>query len=105
LAAAAAAVAAHGTRVVHHVADVGDAAQVAVLVEAAASDLGGLDLLVVNAGGPPVGRFADVDDAAWRTAFELTLMSAVRLIRAAPAAAYVTGQTVAVDGGVIRATL
>lgn len=84
LAEAAAAVAAHGTRVLQQTADVSDPAQIDALVEATAAGLGRIDLLVVNAGGPPPGRFADLDDdALWRTAFELTLMSAVRLIRAA----------------------
>ena len=35
---------------------------------------GGIDSLVVNAGGPPPGRFADLDDAKWQAAVELTLM-------------------------------
>jgi len=43
---------------------------------------GGIDCLVVNAGGPPVGGFDDFDDAAWQSAFDLTLMSAIRMIRA-----------------------
>jgi 3-oxoacyl-[acyl-carrier protein] reductase len=42
---------------------------------------GGVDMLVVNAGGPPSGNFDDFDDDAWQAAFELTLMSAVRMIR------------------------
>ena len=40
-----------------------------------------IDGLVVNAGGPPPGSFDDFSDAEWQSAFELTLMSAVRLIR------------------------
>lgn len=40
------------------------------------------DVLVVNAGGPPSLSFEEVDDATWQAAFELTLMSAVRLTRA-----------------------
>lgn len=45
--------------------------------------LGGLDLLVTNSGGPPSGRFEKFDDDAWQAAFELNLLSHVRLIRAA----------------------
>jgi len=56
----------------------GPAAAVAAAVEA----FGGLDLLVVNSGGPPAGRFEDVDETAWQTAIEGTLWSAVRLLRA-----------------------
>ena len=42
---------------------------------------GGIDGLVVNAGGPPAGLFDDFDDSAWQAAFELTLLSSVRMIR------------------------
>lgn len=45
------------------------------------SRFGQVDGLVVNAGGPPAGRFDDFDEDAWYDAFELTLMSAVRMIR------------------------
>ncbi len=40
-----------------------------------------IDGLVVNAGGPPPGNFDDFSDNDWESAFNLTLMSAVRLIR------------------------
>lgn len=40
-----------------------------------------IDGLVVNAGGPPPGNFDSFNDADWQTAFNLTLMSAVRMIR------------------------
>ncbi len=55
----------------------------ATAVAAAVEALGGLDLLVVNSGGPPPGRFEDLDDAAWQRALDGTLWSAVRIIRAA----------------------
>src|SRR5258706_6775944 len=42
-----------------------------------------IDILIVNAGGPPPGRFDDLDDAAWQKAVDLTLFSAVRLTRLA----------------------
>jgi 3-oxoacyl-[acyl-carrier protein] reductase len=44
---------------------------------------GRLDIVVNNAGGPPAGDFDDFDDDAWRAAWELTLMSALRLTRLA----------------------
>ncbi len=44
---------------------------------------GRLDVLVSNAGGPPPGAFAAVTDEQWSSAFELTLMSAVRSFRLA----------------------
>ena len=45
-------------------------------------DFGTIDGLVVNAGGPPAGTFDKFDDDAWTNAFNLTLLSAVRMIRA-----------------------
>ena len=44
-------------------------------------EFGCVDKLVVNAGGPPTGKFEDFSDNDWQAAFELTLLSAVRMIR------------------------
>ncbi len=44
---------------------------------------GVLDGLYINAGGPSPGTFDKLDDNDWRAAFELTLMSAVRLTKEA----------------------
>jgi 3-oxoacyl-[acyl-carrier protein] reductase len=44
---------------------------------------GKLDGLVVNAGGPPAAYFKELTDEQWQSAFELTLMSTVRMVRAA----------------------
>jgi 3-oxoacyl-[acyl-carrier protein] reductase len=52
-------------------------------VEAATAALGGLDILVCNAGGPPPGTFESTPLEAWDAGYHLTLMSAVRLARAA----------------------
>src|SRR5699024_4340933 len=40
-----------------------------------------IDILINNAGGPPAGSFMDMDDADWYHAFELNLLSFVRMIR------------------------
>ena len=45
------------------------------------SRFGGVDLVFVNTGGPPAGTALSFDDAAWTNAFELLLLSAVRLVR------------------------
>ncbi|MBI5670547.1 MAG: SDR family oxidoreductase [Chloroflexi bacterium] len=44
---------------------------------------GVIDALFINAGGPPPGLIKDITDEQWQAAFELTLMSAIRMIRAA----------------------
>jgi 3-oxoacyl-[acyl-carrier protein] reductase len=44
---------------------------------------GGLDLLFANSGGPPAGPALSFDDDAWKGAFELLVLSAVRMVRLA----------------------
>jgi 3-oxoacyl-[acyl-carrier protein] reductase len=51
------------------------------VVSATKDAYGRIDALFINAGGPPPGLFADLDEDAWQGAVELTLMSAVRLVR------------------------
>ena len=53
------------------------------LVEESAVALGGLDVVVHNAGGPRPARFTELTDEDFADAFELVLMSNVRTIRAA----------------------
>jgi 3-oxoacyl-[acyl-carrier protein] reductase len=64
-------------------ADLGDADSIAGLVEQTLLRFGRLDVVVNNVGGPPSGRFAAHDDAAWQAAFETLLLSVVRLTRLA----------------------
>jgi 3-oxoacyl-[acyl-carrier protein] reductase len=47
-----------------------------------AGELGPVDVLVSNSGGPPPGRFTDLDDDALAQAFALTTASAWRLTKA-----------------------
>src|SRR5260370_41710170 len=63
-------------------ADVSGPGEPEALVKAAIARLGGLDVLVVNAGGPPPGTFQGTPLEMWDVAFQLTLIGAVRLIRA-----------------------
>jgi 3-oxoacyl-[acyl-carrier protein] reductase len=66
-----------------HPADMSVAGGPESAVEAAATALGGLDILVVNAGGPPAANFQGTSLENWDVAHQLTLMSAVRLIKSA----------------------
>ncbi|WP_349409813.1 SDR family oxidoreductase [Pseudalkalibacillus sp. SCS-8] len=61
--------------------DITDAAQIDYLVEYAVKTFGTVDVLINNAGGPPAGRFEDMRDEDWQNAFELNLLSFVRLTR------------------------
>jgi 3-oxoacyl-[acyl-carrier protein] reductase len=64
-------------------ADLSTADGPAAAIAAGVAAFGGLDLVVVNSGGPPPGRFDELDEAAWQTAIDGTLWSAIRLLRAA----------------------
>ncbi|HSS61422.1 MAG TPA: SDR family oxidoreductase [Candidatus Limnocylindrales bacterium] len=64
-------------------ADLAQQSDIESLVEAAVEKFDGLDMLVVNAGGPPPGTFQGTPLDAWQGGFELTLMSAVRLVKLA----------------------
>jgi len=53
------------------------------LVERTVDEFGGLDHLVTSAGGPPSGAFLETTDEDWYEAFDLLVMSVVRLVREA----------------------
>lgn len=72
-----------GAEVLGLAGDVSDPAVPASLIDEVAAKFGGLDLLVTNAGGPPTGKFDSFDDSTWQKATESSLLSHVRLIRAA----------------------
>ncbi len=72
-----------GGRAAGAVLDMALADSIAAWVAAGKAAFGEPDALLVNAGGPPPGNFeAFAGDEPWQAAFNLTLMSAVRLIRA-----------------------
>jgi 3-oxoacyl-[acyl-carrier protein] reductase len=72
-----------GTQACGFAGDVGDADAADKLIQSAVEALGGLDILVTNAGGPPAGSFELLDEATWQKAVDTSFMSHVRLIRAA----------------------
>ena len=70
-----------GARVHASILDVAVPGSIETWVKSTLLELGTIDGLVVNGGGPPPGRFDDLDDSVWFSGYENTLMSAVRLIR------------------------
>lgn len=72
-----------GSEVLAIPADMTNSRDIQQVVKETVKHFGKLHILVTNAGGPPAGNFADFEDKQWQEALNLTLMSAVRLIRAA----------------------
>jgi 3-oxoacyl-[acyl-carrier protein] reductase len=70
-----------GARVVAVSTDVSSAPAIEHWHQKTIERFGGIDLLFTNSGGPPPGATMTFDDAAWQKAFDLLLMSAVRMIR------------------------
>lgn len=69
--------------VVAQPADLTDADDIEALVERTVDEFGTIDHLVTSAGGPPSGAFLDTDDDDWEHAYDLLVMSVVRLAREA----------------------
>lgn len=63
--------------------DITDPNQIKQAVQHAMDTYGQLDILVNNAGGPPAGSFEQITDEQWQQAFELNLLSYIRIIREA----------------------
>lgn len=61
--------------------DVSKPADVARLVQSGLEKFGRIDILVTNAGGPPAGRFEDLNSQMWQSAIDLTLGSVLELTR------------------------
>jgi len=68
-------------RVVDVVADVSTPAGIASVLAAARRELGDVDILVTNAGGPPAGPFEAHTPEAWDAAVRANLTSVVELVR------------------------
>jgi NAD(P)-dependent dehydrogenase (short-subunit alcohol dehydrogenase family) len=75
--------AAGGGDVVGVAGDITRRADVEALVEATVAEFGGIDHLVTSAGGPPHGEVTDLDEEAWYDAYNLLVMSVVRLVHEA----------------------
>jgi 3-oxoacyl-[acyl-carrier protein] reductase len=73
--------AAHEIGAVGLVSDLSEKGAPSALVSRATELLGGIDILVVNTGGPPSANFEDVTDDVWRQSYEALWMSTVQMIR------------------------
>jgi 3-oxoacyl-[acyl-carrier protein] reductase len=67
------------SKVIAHVADVTNKAQVKALVSHVVEEFGSLDILICNAGGPPSGMAEEFDTDDYSNALELNLLSTVNL--------------------------
>lgn len=62
--------------------DVAVAGEAQRIADEAAATLGGIDILVANAGGPPSTTFATTSDEQYRAAIETNLLGSIRLAQA-----------------------
>jgi 3-oxoacyl-[acyl-carrier protein] reductase len=60
-------------------ADLSKEEQIDALVEQTLARFSRIDVLIINAGGPPPGNFLDLQPKDWEAAIQLTIMSAVHL--------------------------
>lgn len=72
-----------GSEAIYQVMDASHKDDIDAWVKQTKDKLGRIDGLLINAGGPPMGGIEDFEEADWQSAFELTLMSSVRMINAA----------------------
>ncbi|MCY3946669.1 MAG: SDR family oxidoreductase [Anaerolineaceae bacterium] len=72
-----------GAEVMAMACDVTDPESINNWVAATVDRWGHIDALLVNAGGPPAGFIREISEAQWEAAFQLTLMSSIRMINAA----------------------
>ena len=72
-----------GARVLSMAVDVRSKDAIERWIATAAAELGGIDALMTNSGGPPAGAAVSFDDQAWQDAAELLLFSTIRMVRAA----------------------
>lgn len=60
--------------------DLSDDTSVTALISALENDLGGLDIIVCNGGGPPPGNIADVAPETWLTQFQTMFVNQIRIV-------------------------
>lgn len=70
-----------GSQIISIVADMSSQDSLQQLVETVNHQLGDIDILVNNTGNPATGGLANVQESDWEQAYQLVLMSAIRLIQ------------------------
>jgi len=71
-----------GVRIISKITDIADGAALKAFINEAGQSLGGIDVLVTNAGGPPVRTFAESREEEWEYWYQVTVMSVIRAIKA-----------------------
>ncbi len=62
-------------------ADISDLNERRIMMKRAASELGSIDIVIANGGGPPAGNFASTDFEAYTDAVDLNLLPAIDLCK------------------------
>jgi NAD(P)-dependent dehydrogenase (short-subunit alcohol dehydrogenase family) len=87
-------------------ADVSDSTSVSAAIEAVAAELGGIDIVINNAGIGAIGSVESIDDAEWARVFSINVTGMARVasaalpyLRVSPAAAIVNTASIAATAG------
>ncbi|WP_163099921.1 SDR family oxidoreductase [Peribacillus alkalitolerans] len=68
-------------KIAYQITDITKINDIQSLVQSTIDTFGKIDIVINNAGGPPAGKFEDMSDEEWQQAFELNLLSYIRIIR------------------------
>ncbi|NEO22930.1 SDR family oxidoreductase [Moorena sp. SIO4A5] len=68
-------------KIISVVADLSVKQDIEKLLETVEANLGSIEILVNNTGNPPAGRLAQLSESDWDRAYQLVLMSAIRLTK------------------------
>ena len=68
-------------KVAYFPSDITKVEDIQALIQKTRDTFGKIDILINNAGGPPGGTFEQFSDEQWQKAFELNLLSYIRIIR------------------------
>ncbi len=71
-----------GTNALALVCDVSSGSDIDRWIQESRSQLGPIDIMVTNTGGPPAGSWQVITDEQWQSGFDSTLMNVVRMVRA-----------------------